>query len=110
MGEMMSSDFSKIQSQIELYLNEQASDLMVFRVTLQAMFWTMLSTHPHKEEMLGGLKEFVLGSLGRTLPLVEDPQGGERRKQLTMVRAEQFFQEIEQALGIKPTTERGVKN
>ena|SRR5579872_5149097 len=96
----MSRSVQQMQEQLELYINEQAADLSVFRVTLQTMFLTMLASSPNRAEMIGGLKDQVIAAIGRTRPSVQNPQGSERRKQLELSRAEQFFQEIQMALGV----------
>jgi hypothetical protein len=53
-------------------------------------------------EGLQELKTQVLGSVAQTLPDPDpdEKHGSERRKQLTLMRAEQLFQEIEAAAGI----------
>ncbi len=97
----MKSSVEQMQEQLELYINEQAADLHVFRVSLQTMFLTMLSSHPHKGEMIGGLKDQVIAALKRTdHSTSNDVQGSQRRAQLEIARAEEFFQEVQVALGV----------
>ena len=100
----MSESVRQMQKQLELWINEQSADLTVFRVTLQIMFLTMLATRPDKELMLGGLKDQVLKALDRMNPSRDLAEGQERAKQLTLMRAEQFFQEVQTALGISGNT------
>jgi hypothetical protein len=92
----MSKSIESMQRQIELMLNELSSDVAVNRVVLQALLLNMTTVRP---DLLDALKEQVTGALRRSTPNLDDPQGGERKTQLTIMRAELFFQELEQALG-----------
>ena len=83
---------------IELALNEIGADQVVNRTTLQCLLLNLVAARG--PELLEDMKQQVLGAIGNTEQSAEDPQGGERRKQLTMMRAESMFLEIEQAAGL----------
>jgi hypothetical protein len=102
--EKPSRSVRQMQEQLELWINEHSADLTVFRVTLQIMFLTMLANNPHKEAVLGGLKDEVLRALDRMNPSHDPTNGLERAKQLTLMRAERFFQEVQTALLISSNT------
>lgn len=108
----MSDSVAAMQRQLEIYINTQASDLTVFRTTLQCMFLVMLGNHPNKDEMFSGLANMVRGSLTNTVPLEgQSPEDAKRVKEFTLMRAEQFFNEMATALGISlPSTQSGAKN
>lgn len=93
----MSRTVKQMQRSIELMLNEVGADQTVNRVTLQCLLLNLAAAQG--PEILEVLKQQVLDALSRTAPLLEDPQGGERRKQLTIMRAEQLFQQIQEAVG-----------
>lgn len=98
-----------MQEQIELWLNEVTADQTVFRVTLQVMFLTMLSTHPRKDAMLLGLKDQVMAALNRVNKTEGNAHGEQKHKQLALMRAELFFQETQEALGISDPLAGGPK-
>lgn len=92
----MSKTIEKMQERLELILNEIGADQTVLRVTLQCFLLNLVGARG--PEMLDEMKHQVLGTIERTQPTDDDPQGGERRKQLTLMRAELLFQEIEEAV------------
>lgn len=91
------------QQNIEIFLNEQRADLTVFRVIVQCFLLNTVQNSPHAAELLSEMKTQVLGSLAQTKISGEDAEGSERLKQLTMLRAEDFFLELEEALGMHET-------
>lgn len=110
-GDAMSKNFERMQEDLELILNEIAADQKVFRVTLQCFLLNMAEkTDP---AIIEHLKRQVLGSIQQTLPAgdPEEAQGAERSKQLSLVRAEELFREIQTAVGLKaPTIPPSEKN
>ncbi len=83
----------------EVFLNEQRADLQVFRVTLTVFILRLLGGNPATaEERLSDLKGAVLGALNR---IQVDPEEHleERMKQMTIMRGEKFFQELEELIG-----------
>ena len=89
----MSKTVEQMQQRLELILNEIGADQTVIRVTLQCFLLKLVGAQ--EPEILEELKQQVLGAIGRTEQDEDNPQGGERRKQLTLMRAELLFQEIE---------------
>ena len=83
---------------LQLRLNEIAADQNVFRITLQQLILSFVEeTGP---AIAGSLKAQVLHTIDYMTPL-HDPKerhGGEEHKQLTRMRAESFFHEIDQAI------------
>lgn len=94
----MSKFIEDAQRQIELILNELSADQAVNRVIMQALLLNMAQARG--PDLLKGVKDQVIEALQRSTPNPENPQGGERKTQLTIMRAEAFFQELEEALGI----------
>ena len=92
----MSRTVEQMQQSLEMMLNEIGADQTVNRVVLQTLLIDLMAVKG--PEILEDMKQQVLGIIGRTGPTETDPQGGERRKQLTLMRAEQMFQDIEEAL------------
>jgi len=79
----------------EIYINENAADLQVFRITLTALILRLVGQNP--PTALAGvhdLKNGVMGAIGR---IKVDPTeaGSNRMKQMTSMRAERFFLELE---------------
>lgn len=93
----MSRTVEQMQGSLELILNEIGADQTVNRVVLQTLLTDLMAAKG--PEILEDMKQQVLGIIGRTEPTATDPQGGERRKQLTLMRAESMFQDIEDAVG-----------
>jgi hypothetical protein len=82
-------------SDFEIYWNEQRADLAVYRIILTMFLFRVVGQHlPTALEQVQGLKRSVLDAVGRIKP---DPgeQGQERMKQMTAMRAEKFFVELE---------------
>ena len=93
----MTRTVKQMQESLELMLNEIGADQTVNRVTLQCLLINLMAARG--PEILEDMKQQVLRVIGNTEPTEKDPQGGERRKQLTMMRAELLFQDIEEAVG-----------
>ena len=98
----MSRTAEQERKDIELMLNEIAADQAVNRYVIQCLLLNIVSAAG--PGMIDGLKQQVLGSVARSLPQSDDREGDERRKQLTMKRAETLFLEIEEAQGRAETT------
>ncbi|HEV7255442.1 MAG TPA: hypothetical protein VGN97_20370 [Mesorhizobium sp.] len=94
----MSTRIQDTQRQIELALAELTADQAVNRVIMQVLLLNM--TKKVGPEFLESLRGQVLGALARSTPNPDDPQGGQRWKELTQMRAERLFQELEEALGV----------
>ena len=86
----MSRTVEQMQRDLELILNEIGADQTVNRVVLQTLLLNLVAARG--PELLEDMKQQVLGIIDRTEPTETDPQGGERRKQLTLMRAERMFQ------------------
>jgi hypothetical protein len=79
----------------EISLNENTADLQVFRITLTTLILRLVGQNPATAlEGVQDLKSSVMGAIGRiqTDPL-ED--GSDRMKQMTSMRADKFFLELE---------------
>jgi hypothetical protein len=84
---------------IEVFLNEQRADLQVFRVTLTVFLIRLLGTNPATAEArLSDLKGAVLGALSRT-EVDPSEELEDRMKQMTIMRGEKFFVELEELIG-----------
>lgn len=105
----MSQTVDEMQRRLEIWLNEVTADQMVFRTTFQCLLLNLIGATPHGVQMLGDLKGQVLGAIGRIRPVKEAPDGAERHKQLTLMRAEQFFQELESVVGQSENNKEGGK-
>lgn len=104
------SEQQRLEEQIGLYLNQQTADLMVLRVVLQVLIWNIVRREPQGAGIVNLLKQEVLATLHNTLtvpPGLQSRQELERIKQLTVMRAEKVFQEIETALTTKPGAPSG---
>jgi hypothetical protein len=87
--------------QYELYLNKIAADQDVFGIILQVLLFNLIAGSPgDKEKTFGKLRGQVLDWIDDTEPDTKDPQGAERRKQITKMRAEAFLDDVGGALGI----------
>ncbi|MER9079495.1 hypothetical protein [Mesorhizobium sp. M0895] len=100
----MSAYIEKMQREIESLLNELSADHAVNRIILQTLLLNMASVRG--PDLLLGVKQQVVEALQRSTPNPDDPQGGERKTQLTIMRAELFFQDLERALGIGENKQR----
>jgi hypothetical protein len=100
----------QLNAQLEVYLNQQSADLEVFRITLLVMFYTMLGKHPNKSEMLLGLKSEVMAVLSRSNVGGGNVLGEEKRKQFTLMRAEEFFQEAQRVIGVYEASEEKARS
>jgi hypothetical protein len=93
----------------EIFLNENTADLQVFRITLTMLIFRLVGQNP--PTALAGvhdLKTAVNGAIGR---IKVDPSeaGSDRMKQMTSMRADKFFVELEQV--VSETLKRmGVKS
>jgi hypothetical protein len=79
----------------EIFLNENTADLQVFRITLTTLILRLVGQNP--PTALAGvrdLKNSVMGAVGR---IKADPSeaGSDRMKQMTAMRADKFFLELE---------------
>jgi hypothetical protein len=97
----MDKSAEQLQQQVNQYLNQQSADVTVLRVTLQVLIWNIVRRDPQGLGILSGLKDEVLASLYKTTtppPGAQVPPDTERLRQLSLIRAEKMFQDIEQAL------------
>ena len=80
----------------EIFLNENTADLQVFRITLTTLILRLAGQHPPTAPAaLRDLKGAVMGAIGR---IETDPseEGSDRMKQMTSMRADKFFLEMEE--------------
>lgn len=97
----MDKSAERLQQQVNHYLDQQSADLTVLRVTLQVLIWNIVRRDSQAQGILSGLKDEVLASLYKTTTPpsgVQAPPDAERLRQLSLIRAEKMFQDIEQAL------------
>lgn len=79
----------------EIFLNEITADLQIFRITLTVLILRMVGTDPPRAEArLQDLKSSVMGAIGRIETDPKEP-GSDRMKQMTAMRGEKFFLELE---------------
>jgi hypothetical protein len=79
----------------EIFLNENCADLQVFRITLTTLILRLVGQNP--PTALAGvhdLKNSVMGAIGR-IEIDPAEAGSSRMKQMTSMRAEKFFLELE---------------
>jgi hypothetical protein len=82
----------------EIFLKQNTADLQVFRITLAALLLRLVGAHPPTAKAkMQDLKNSVMGAIGR---IETDPKipGSERIKQMTAMRAEKFFLELEEVV------------
>jgi hypothetical protein len=95
----------QLEQQIGQYLNQQSADLTIMKVTLQVLIWNLVRRDPEGTGMLGHLKNEVMASLYKSMVMPSTGSRGaaeaERLRQLTLIRAEKMFQEIEQMMGAR---------
>lgn len=80
---------------LEIFINEQRADLTVLRLTLSMFILHLAGVDPPTaRERLQELKSSVIGAIAsiQTNPAIP---GDERMKQMTSMRAERFFLELE---------------
>lgn len=79
----------------EIFLNENTADLQVFRITLTTLILRLVGQNP--PTALAGvrdLKNAVTGAIGR-IKVEPSEVGSDRMKQMTAMRADKFFLELE---------------
>jgi hypothetical protein len=93
---------SDLEQQIGQFLNQQSADLTILKVTLQVLIWNLVRRDQNALGALGHLRDEVLASLYKTtsgaLPTGPGAAEAQRLRQLTLVRAEKLFQDIERQL------------
>jgi hypothetical protein len=90
------SEDSQLVGSVERFLNEQAADLQVFRIILVGFLARLFGANPMvAEERLQEMKNATMDTIGRIVPDPANP-GTERLKQMTAMRAEKFFLELEE--------------
>jgi hypothetical protein len=97
----MEKSAEHLQKEVHQYLNQQSADLTILRVTLQVLIWNIVRRDPQGLAILSGLKDEVLASLYKTTtppPGAQAPPDAERLRQISLIRAEKMFQDIEHAL------------
>lgn len=98
----MSRSIEDLQKQIDLYLNTISCDQQALTVILQVLLRHLLEGNTNKAKAYRAFRSEVLQTIEATLPDKDDPQGAERRKQLTKIRAEQVLDPIGQLVGVEP--------
>lgn len=93
----MSARIEEMQRQIELMLNQVIADQTVERVVIQGLLHSLFG---ERQDALRGLRAGVLEGLSKMTLNPEDMQGSERSKQLTIMRAEMFFQDIDRGIAV----------
>jgi len=83
----------------EIFLNENTADLQVFRIILTVFLVRVVGADPPTAKaQLQGLKKTVMDAIGR---IEVDPKllpGSQRMKEMTAMRAEKFFLELEEVV------------
>jgi hypothetical protein len=82
----------------EIFLNENTADLQVFRITLTTLILRLVGQNPPTAlAAVHDLKSAVTGAIGR---IKTDPveAGSDRMKQMTSMRADKFFLELEEVV------------
>jgi hypothetical protein len=101
----MNKPSDQIEQQIGQYLNQQSADLTIMKVTLQVLIWNLVRRDPEGTGMLDHLKNEVMASLYKSMAMPAAGSRGaaeaERLRQLTLIRAEKMFHDIEQMMGAR---------
>jgi hypothetical protein len=96
----MTKSLEQIQRQIEL----QSADQKVFETVLHTLLLDIILGSSKRDALFHAVRDEVLSTIDKMNPIEEDPQASERHKQLTRMRAEQFFQVLGEATGIEADT------
>jgi hypothetical protein len=105
----MSQSTEETQAQMRMALNLIAADQAALRLTVQSLILNILGAQQNgAQKLLENMKRQVVESL-RHMPTNEkDLESARRIRELHLVRAEQLFKELEQAIGSsgsRPTAE-----
>src|SRR5205085_2569322 len=84
----------------EIYMNEMAADVHVFRLIVQIVLKRTLSVRQNPAADFAELRDELLQTIQQMPLLAEDADGSRRRRELEFLRAEEFFAEIAESLGI----------
>jgi hypothetical protein len=87
-----------VPDSFEIFVNEQRADLAAYRIILTVFLLRLVGADPPTaESKVQELKTTVLNAVGR---IQTDPSvaGDERMKQMTAMRAEKFFVELEEVV------------
>lgn len=92
----------QLQHDVALYLDQQGADLTIMKVMMQVLVWNLIRRDPKGREALGHLKNEVLASLYQTMTpppnMEQDAKEVERLRQLTLIRANRMFCDIEKVM------------
>ena len=95
---------------IAIHINEQRAELEVLKATLQIFFRQLLETQERGDLVLENVKSEVIATLGAVRESSGDPQSDERMRQLLLMRADSFFEDLRQAAGYPNPAKRDPSN
>jgi hypothetical protein len=76
--------------------------MQIFQLVLQHFLANTLLALPNNKEILVDLQKQIQKKVEAAANVSADPQDGERMKQLTMARADRFFQPLNRIFEIPP--------
>lgn len=82
-------------------IEELSADRRVLKIMVQSLVWNFIGSDSDPLDVLYHLKNEVMTSVFKSMPLTPEGQGGEEAERLrraTLIRAERMFREIEQIM------------
>jgi hypothetical protein len=101
----MSQSAEQMQAQMRAALNLIAADQAALRLTLQCLILNIVGAkRDSAQRLLDNMKRQVVESLSRMPTNEKNLESARRTRELHVLRAEQLFKELEQAIG-KPSSQ-----
>jgi hypothetical protein len=88
--------------QPELQLNEFQEDIQIVQTVLQHLMIASFHASPDRQKQIGAIQDIVRTTLEKIPNTSEDPQDGERLKQLSLARCDRFFAPLNRLFGVAP--------
>ncbi len=96
------------EKNVEFVLNELAAEQAALRLTLQSFLLRLFASRPDATpEALEEMRRHVLRSVNAMPVDAGDPDGGRRWKRLVAARADEIFDEIDEAVDWRVTDVAG---
>lgn len=102
-GQHVTKSVEQLAQDLEKHLNQISCDQQMLEVTVQVLLRHLIGSSPDKERAFRRIERDVLGAIDNTQGHPEDPQGAERRKQMTKMHAEEFLAVVRESLDIAAT-------
>ena len=95
----------RIRRDFELFINEQSADLAILRVTFQIVLLRLFANTGDPITLLADLKESARAALENTQLDPKALSDAERHRQLTLMRADLFFRDMEDAIRLRGSSD-----